>query len=335
MSKRAGSGTKRRVGGETAEGEPEKRVAKVDIRDVAAAAGVSIATVSRVLSGRGSTALKTRENVQRVAAELGYRPNEAGRMLRTRESGAVALMISSMNNSFYAAIATEIEQQLTALGYVTLFGNTNEEPELQDHFLEEVTSRSVSAILMLCAVKSPNIDRLAAHQPCILVNRRLKIAQGAFVRRHRRLPGRPAARRGDRLARGEEGRRAARSGVLGDQLGTRWRGMHERLGELGVRLDERAVVEARLSIASGYQARRAARSRRRFDALFCGNDEIAYGAWRRCRELSIRVPEDVRIYGFDDNPLNQWLAPWLDTVRVPTDAYARESVAQLKAPLGR
>ena len=329
-SKRTGSGTGRRPAKGAGGGDSSARAAKVDIRDVARAAGVSIATVSRVLSGRGSTALKTRENVQRVAAELGYRPNEAGRMLRTRESGAVALMISSMNNSFYAAIATEIEQQLTALGYVTLFGNTNEEPELQDHFLEEVTSRSVSAILMLCAVKSPNIDRLAAHQPCILVNRRLKsLGAHSFVG----IDDYQAARQ---LAEAIVSRGARKVGVLrgpaySETSSARWRGMRERLGELGVRLDERAVVEARLSIVSGYQAAAELLGRRRrFDALFCGNDEIAYGAWRRCRELSIRVPEEMRIYGFDDNPLNQWLAPWLDTVRVPSDAYARESVAQLK-----
>ena len=59
-------------------------------------------------------------------------------------------------------------------------------------------------------------------------------------------------------------------------------------------------------------------------------DQIAYGAWRRCRELGIDMPGRMRIYGFDDNPLNQWLAPWLDTVRVPADAYARETVKLLQ-----
>ena len=257
-----------------------ERAPKVDIRDVAKAAEVSIATVSRVLSGRGSTAAATRERVQRVATELGYRPNEAGRALRTRRSGAVALMISSMNNAFYAAIATEIEQRLTALGYATLFGNTNEEPELQDQFLEEVASRSVSAVLMLCAVKSPRIERLAAHQPCLLVNRRLKALRGcSFVG----IDDYQAARQ---LAEAIVGRGARRIGVLrgpaySETSAARFRGLRERLGELGMPLEEESVVEARLSIASGYQA--AAEllgGRGRFDALFCGSDEIAYGAWR-------------------------------------------------------
>lgn len=314
---------------------------KPDIRDVAEAAGVSIATVSRVLSGRGSTAAATRERVRAVAERLGYRPDETGRALRTRRTGAVALMISSVENSFYATVANAIEQQLTALGHVTLFGNTNEDPELQDRFLEEVTARGVSAILMLCAVSSDRIVSLAARQPCILLNRRLPELGGAsFVGIDDRLAARQLAeaihRRGGTrvgLVRGpaySATSRARAEGVIG------------RLAELGAPVADADVVEAGLSIASGYQAAArllgddgrgagAAPGAARFDALFCGNDQIAYGAHRRCTELGLSVPGDVRVYGFDDNPLNQWLAPWLDTVRAPPEAFARETVALLKA----
>ncbi|MEM6464245.1 MAG: substrate-binding domain-containing protein, partial [Pseudomonadota bacterium] len=54
------------------------------------------------------------------------------------------------------------------------------------------------------------------------------------------------------------------------------------------------------------------------------------GVFRRCRELGLSVPQDVRIYGFDDNPLNEWLAPWLDTVRVPHIGFARSSIQQMR-----
>ena len=312
---------------------------KPDIRDVAEAAGVSIATVSRVLSGRGATAPATREKVRAVAERLGYRPDETGRALRTRRTGAVALMISSIENGFYATVANEIEQQLTALGHVTLFGNTDEDPELQDQFLEEVTARGVSAILMLCAVSSDKIVRLAARQPCILINRRLpELEDVSFIGIDDRLAAR-------RLADAIHRRGATRAGIVrGPAYSTtsaaRFEGVTGRLAELGLPVAEADVVEARLSITSGYQAaarllgeagRGAASDAPRFDALFCGNDQIAYGAYRRCTELGLAVPGDVRVYGFDDNPLNQWLAPWLDTVRVPPEAFARETVALLKA----
>ena len=302
-----------------------------DIRDVAEASGFSIATVSRVLSGRGSTAIATREIVQQAARELGYRPNEMGRALRTRQSGAVGFMISSIKNSFYATIANEIEQLLTGLGYVTLIGNTNEDPLLQDQFLEEVSSRRVSAILMLCAVSSEKIERLAKLQPCILINRRLpELASSSFIGIDDYLAAR-------QLAEAMVRRGASRVGIVRGPSysmtsSDRVAGLTSRLADLGVVVPPDAIVEARLSISAGYQAAaRLMSDKPAFDTLFCGNDQIAYGVYRRCLELSLRVPEDVRIYGFDDNPLNQWLAPWLDTVRVPPDVFARETVAQLKA----
>ena len=309
---------------------------KPDIRDVAEAAGVSIATVSRVLSGRGSSAVATREKVHSAVARLGYRTNDAGRALRTSRSGAVALMISSIKNSFYATIANEIEQRLTALGFVTLFGNTNEDPELQDQFLEEVTSRSVSALVLLCAVDSDRIVELAAHQPCVLVNRRLAgLERCSFVGIDDELAARQLAEA--MVRRGARRVAMIRGPDYSATSAARTRGLTERLAELGAPVRDVDSVEARLGISSGYQAAARLLSGRgkgegeRPDTLFCGNDQIAYGAWRRARELGIDVPEALRIYGFDDNPLNQWLAPWLDTVRVPPDAYARETVAQLGA----
>ena len=314
---------------------------KPDIRDVAEAAGVSIATVSRVLSGRGSTAAATREKVRAVAERLGYRPDETGRALRTRRTGAVALMLSSVENSFYATVANEIEQLLTPLGHVTLFGNTDEDPELQDRFLEEVTARGVSAILMLCAVSSEKIVALAARQPCILINRRLpELGDASFVGIDDRLASRQLA---DAIHR-RGGRRVGlvRGPAYSTTSAARVEGVTGRLAELGTVVPPESVVEARLSIASGYQAAArllgddgrgsgAGAGDARYDALFCGNDQIAYGAHRRCTELGLSVPGDLRIYGFDDNPLNQWLAPWLDTVRAPPEAFARETVALLKA----
>jgi LacI family transcriptional regulator len=66
--------------------------------------------------------------------------------------------------------------------------------------------------------------------------------------------------------------------------------------------------------------------------VFCGNDLMAYGLFRRCRELGLAVPDDIAVFGFDDNPLNEWLAPWLSTVHVPYDAFGlavTQALAQL------
>ena len=102
------------------------------------------------------------------------------------------------------------------------------------------------------------------------------------------------------------------------------------LQEKGIAIDADDLREANLSMDSGYQCAAELMERKRYRALFCGNDQIAYGAYRRCREIGLAVPGDIKIYGFDDNPLNEWLAPWLNTVRVPHMSFATEAIGNCK-----
>jgi LacI family transcriptional regulator len=113
-----------------------------------------------------------------------------------------------------------------------------------------------------------------------------------------------------------------------DTSSRRLRGFMAAAESVGRPLNPDFVREAELSMESGYQVATGLLSGQGFGAIFCGNDQIAYGVWRRCRELGIAVPGALHLYGFDDNPLNEWLAPWLSTVRVPYRAFAA-SAAQL------
>ncbi len=107
-------------------------------------------------------------------------------------------------------------------------------------------------------------------------------------------------------------------------------GVMDLLREKGVFLGPDDICETSLSMEGGYQRAVELMGRKRYQSFFCGNDQIAYGVYRRCREMGLSVPGDVRIYGFDDNPLNEWLAPWLNTVRVPTVSFAAEAIRQLQ-----
>jgi LacI family transcriptional regulator len=117
--------------------------------------------------------------------------------------------------------------------------------------------------------------------------------------------------------------------LYSDTSARRLKATIDLLREKDVAIEAGDIRESSLSMDSGYQCAVDLLQRKRYRALFCGNDQIAYGAYRRCRELGLAVPGDVRIYGFDDNPLNDWLAPWLNTVRVPHVAFATEAIRQL------
>jgi LacI family transcriptional regulator len=292
------------------------------IHDVARAAGVSIASVSRVLnSGSGSVSDKTRAQVMKAVESLGYSPNHMGRSLRARKSNTYAFMLSNIQNNLFSAVAWELERLISAQGAGMLLYTTNEDPEMQDNCIEDALSRQVAGIFFLCAVPSTKLALAVGRGGCIFINRRiagledvpfvgiddLAAAQDLMLAGLRRTAGQIAVVHGP---------------LRSDTSARRLRGLRLAAEKAGRPIATEFVREAELSMESGYHVSMGLLSGQSFGAIFCGNDQIAYGVWRRCRELGISVPGDLHLYGFDDNPLNEWLAPWLSTVRVPYKAFA-------------
>ncbi|MDN3516573.1 LacI family DNA-binding transcriptional regulator [Aquisalimonas lutea] len=299
---------------------------KPTISDVAAHAGVSIATVSRVVNGGEEAsvgvALETRRRVREAINDLGYVPSQAGRTLRRQTSNLVALLIPDITNAFYAAIAHSVELALRDLGYAMTLCNTDEDPELQDKYLQEMQEHQVHAVILLGAVESAGLEKaVKAGVRMAFLNRRAPTeTRMPFVGIDNRAAGAAVARhflahRYDPIAviHGPLGSSASRE---------RYEGFEQALRANGVELAADCIEHGDLTIDSGYTAaERMLRTGRRPAAIFCGNDLMAYGAYRRCRDLQIRVPDDIALFGFDDNPMNDWLADWLSTVRVPYDRF--------------
>ncbi len=287
------------------------------LQDVAARANVSIATVSRVLNGIKKANDATGERVRDAARSLSYYPARAGRALRLRHTQLVALLIPDISNTFYAAIARSIEIALRDRDHTSILCNTGEDPELQDFYLAEMQSHRVRGVALLGAVESPGLARAqAAGLPIAFVNRKPSQDRGGvFVGIDNRAAGRAVAQHFLHKAlvpcaaiRGPQHSSASRE---------RFEGYRDELSRRGVELPEASVGDSALSFEGGYIAATSMLSRSRPRAIFCGNDLIAYGVSRRCRELSIKVPNDLALFGFDDNPLNEWVAAELSTVRVP------------------
>jgi LacI family transcriptional regulator len=292
------------------------------IEDVARRAGVSIATVSRVLNSQPNRAsAATAERVRAAAAALSYRPAHAGRALRLQQTRLIALLVPDTTNAFYAAIAKSIEASLTAQNYAMILCNTAEDPELQDAYLAEMQAHHVRGVALLGAVPSPGLDAaIRAGLPVAFVNRRSPIGGGIFVGIDNEAAGRAVA---DHFVAHGFSDCAVIHGPLNSSASRgRFEGYCERLQERGIVLPADRILGAALTMSSGYEmARRLLQPPSFPRAIFCGNDQIAYGVFRRCRELALCVPSEIALFGFDDNPLNEWLAPWLSTVHVPHDQF--------------
>lgn len=304
------------------------------IAAVAARAGVSIATVSRIVNGVARKASPgTVERVRAAIAALDYRPMRAGRALRQNQSHLVALLASNLANPSMAAIAAAAEVALREAGYVMVACDTHDRPALQDEYLLEMRAHTARAIVLLGAVASPRLAEFRAHGPPLLfVNRRFPGERdGVYVGIDNRAAGREVAEYF--LGRGVRALAVIHGDLASSATSERVQGFRQRLArERGALDGAHVVTEAggeHLQIGHHAMGRLMA-LRPRVRGVFCASDLIAYGAARRARELGLDVPGDVELVGFDDNPLNDWVAPWLNSVRVPYDRYGAAIVAGLE-----
>lgn len=145
----------------------------VTIRDVAAHAGVSLGTASRVLSGHPATSPQARDRVTAAVTALGYRPNAQARSLRLTRTHAIGLLVSDVRNPFFADVAHAAEQAALGAEYVTLLGNANENVRQQDRYLETFLNQRVDGVVLAPQGRgSGSLDALIASQmPVVFVDR--------------------------------------------------------------------------------------------------------------------------------------------------------------------
>jgi len=306
--------------------------ASSSIKDVAERAGVSIATVSRVVNGVANKAsANTIERVRQAIAALDYRPTSAGRALRQKTSRLVAVLAANLANPAMAAIAASAEVALRESGLAMVLCDTHDRPELQDEYLREMLAQQARAIVLLGAVDSPMLRRVQGlPTPLVFVNRRDPTgATSAFVGIDNNRAGEDVAHWA--IARGL--RRAALIHAPTSSSATRDRvsGILAGFERAGAALPGHMVLSpgAADHLSIGREAaRQHIAAGLRPDLVIGTSDLIAYGAARAWREAEPAAPPP-RMIGFDDSPMNEWLAPDLSSIRIPYDAFGHAIVAAL------
>lgn len=299
--------------------------------DVARIAGVSVATVSRVLSGANSQrySRETAERVRAAARQMNYFPSELGRSLRTSSARAAALLVPDTTNEFCADVAASLEAALQKSHLSMILCNTAEDPERQDNYLTQIESRGIGAIVIQGVVESPKLLELSNRGvPMVFINRRPpEPIKGDFVGIDNHSAGRDVA--GHFIKKGFEDCAVIHGSLRYAASRERLMGFKERFSEAGIDLAPGRMVQSALTPDAGYgHAKEMFGKPNRPRAIFCGNDAIAYGVYRAALEHGLSVPRDLAIFGFDDNRMNRWLAPWLSTVHVPVGDFG-EVVADI------
>lgn len=292
----------------------------VTIYDVAEAAGVTAATVSVALSGRGVVNRETRARILRCAQELGYRPNLVARSLTMRRTHTIGLVVFDITNPFYAEVALAVEQTAQRAGYRVIFANTTGDTDLGAQMLDDLASRQVDGIIaMPGGLRAAALQAISsAGMPIVacLWDEEMHVDLSPAIGVDFAAGGRMVA---DHLL--DLGHRHIAIVAIGAPeepwLRARISAFRDRLAERGCPLDPELWQWADAGIDDGYAAgRRLLALSRPPTAIFATNDLMAIGVLAAARERGCSVPRDLSVVGFDDIHVARYLAPPLTTVRV-------------------
>uniref|UniRef100_A0AAU2UYP6 LacI family transcriptional regulator n=1 Tax=Streptomyces sp. NBC_00003 TaxID=2903608 RepID=A0AAU2UYP6_9ACTN len=300
------------------------------IKEVAAEAGVSVATVSRVLNGHPSVSEAARARVLAAVEALGYRPNAVARSLRTDQTRTLGLVISDVLNPYFTELARSVEEAARALGYSVIIGNADERPELQDHHVRTLLDRRIDGLLVSPTDGGSPLMLEAARggTPMVFVDRWIPGIDVPVVRADGRAAIRDLVAHLHRLGRR---RLAIIAGPAATTTGSeRVEAFRAALGEHGISLPDDYVGQGDFQAASGRRATE------RFlalpeppDAVFAADNLMTLGALDALRARGLRIGEDIALAAFDDIPWFVHTDPPITAIAQPTGELGRAAVRAL------
>jgi LacI family transcriptional regulator len=300
------------------------------IRDVAERAGVSTATVSRALNGRGYASPEVRDRVRAAAADLGYVPNALARGLKTRRSRLVGLLVPELVDPLYAVVAQAVERVASAEGSQVLLGVSLDDPAREGAYLDLMLAHRIDGVLLAPAHGPESAVRRveAAGVPAVVIDD-AATASGIDAVRADNVGG------GRLLAEHLLGRGCRRIAFLNGRAGStpareREAGFRRAFAAAGVPIDERLILPGRWEADDARQRTAALLAARpRPDAVVAASALIAVGALRALGDAGVRVPDDIAVASFDDLPFAADIDPFLTAVAQPAAAIGEAAATML------
>jgi LacI family transcriptional regulator, galactose operon repressor len=304
---------------------------RATIREIAELAGVSIATVSRVVNGREDVSPETRELVQRVVRERGYTANRNARGLSAGKTGLIGATVPMLHHAYFSYILAGAAEGLYEQDMRLVLSPTMHEHHREVSLIERLMHGTTDgAVIILPEESSDELELLLNHgyrfvviDPLLPLNERIPAVSAAHA------AGADQAMK-HLLSLGHT-RIGAITGPRGwKATDDRRRGYYAALAAAGIMPDPELEVESNFEIGGGVVA-----AEKLLDvvepptAIFCFNDNMAIGAMQTARARGVRIPEDLSIVGFDDLQEAEIVTPALTTIRQPLAEMGRIAVSLL------
>ena len=306
------------------------------IRDVARRAGVSTATVSRVISGSVAARPQTRARVLAAAETLGYRPSAVARSLKLRTTRTLGLLVTDIQNPYYPEIVRAVEDAALERHLAVLLCNGADDPSREETYLDLLVDRRVDGIIIASSGLHEHHGEWLARGsvPVVLVNWAAPDLPLPAILSDNRAGGRLATEHLLSLGHRRIGHLSApaRNAAAAERRG----GIREALAAAGLDPRSLVVVEGDGQVAGGERAAIELLERMPdVTGIVCYNDLTAIGAVRALRARGRQVPADVSVIGYDDIALSAWVDPPLTTIAQSTSEMGRWAVRRLGELIGR
>ncbi|MBE1442328.1 MULTISPECIES: LacI family DNA-binding transcriptional regulator [unclassified Paenibacillus] len=300
---------------------------KPTIYDVAEAAGVSIATVSKVINGTGRISDKTRKHVTNVMEELKYQPSMVASALTGKSTFTVGLTLPDLANPFFAEIARAVEDRGHEYGFNVFICSTDNDPDREIKYFSLLTQKRVDGVIVATRTQKDLFLKKLIQQnvPIALITGEMPTLAVDTVMVDDFLGGYQA---GTHLV--EQGHR--RIAILAEDVNTmsnreRIRGCKQAMTSAGLEVDERLVASGDFTVSGGKEAMlRLLDMEEPPTAVFACNDLLAIGAIQGARERGLQLPQQLSVVGFDNTILATIIDPPLTTVAQPIQEIGRQAM---------
>ncbi|WP_339242628.1 LacI family DNA-binding transcriptional regulator [Paenibacillus sp. FSL R5-0517] len=293
------------------------------IKDVAQLAGVSVATVSRVINDRGYVHADTRKKVEDAVKALNFSPNEVARSLYKRKSKLIGLLLPDIANPYFPQLARGVEDGMQEQDYRLIFGNSDEEERKEQDYIQTFIQNNVVGV-----ISSTNYPHSSIYKnlkiPVVFLDRTSLDRPSVYAdgREGGRLAAREIIQRGSRRITVMQGPSQIRPAQ------DRFEGAIEIIRDAG--LDYRVIQTTSFSInEAGIWAEELFRKYADTDGVIASNDIAAMAVLHEASRIGRKIPDDVQVIGFDDIPMSSLLSPALSTIHQPAYEMGREAAGLL------
>lgn len=309
---------------------------KVNIKDIATKTGLTISTVSRVLNGKAEQyriGEKSQQKIIEAAEELNYIPNQFAANLRTGKSNTIALIVPSLNNPFFANLASTINSEVRKFGYLTMISDSDENQEIEEMELQQVMSRNIEGLIIVpCGNQWQHIKQLHDQGlPVICIDRYFENLDIPFVSTDNYDGAYQATNHliesGHTMITCIQGTKEATPNRL------RVKGYLDAMANAG--FSKCNVVGDDYSVQTAYlETKILLQKEEKPTAIFALSNMIALGCMKALKETNVRIPDDISLITFDDQVYLDYLVTPLSCIAQPVSDISKIAIKFLFSRLG-